>query len=68
VLTPCSADCGNGSSGSSIDLKKIIKHHQHEAVHTSRLGARVAADFHIKAVEALEDIERRLGEAIVAGD
>ena len=51
-----------------MDLKKIIKHHQHEAEHSRRLGARVASDFHIKAVEALEDIERRFGDAIIEGE
>jgi hypothetical protein len=35
-----------------MDLKKIIKHHQHEAEHSKRLGARVASDFHIKAAAA----------------
>ena len=38
------------------------------AEHTKRLGAIVAADFHIKAAEALEDIERRFGEAIAEGE
>jgi hypothetical protein len=32
------------------------------------LSALVAAGFHFKAAEALEDIERQFGEAIVAGD
>jgi hypothetical protein len=32
------------------------------------LGALVAADFHIKAAEALEDIESRFGEAIIEGE
>jgi hypothetical protein len=52
----------------AVDLKKIIKHHRHEAEHSRRLGARVASDFHIKAVEALEDIERRFGDAIIEGE
>ena len=51
-----------------MDLKKIIKHHRYEAGHAKRLSALVAADLHIKAAEALEDIERRLGETIEAGD
>ena len=51
-----------------MDLKKIIKHHRHEAEHTRRLHALVAADFHIKAAEALEDIERRFGDAIFEGE
>jgi hypothetical protein len=48
-----------------MDLKKIIKHHRYEAEHTKRLGAVVATDFHIKVAEALEDIERRFGGAII---
>jgi hypothetical protein len=52
----------------TMELKKIIQHHRYEAGHSKRLGAFVAADFHVKAAEALEDIERRFGEAIVAGD
>jgi hypothetical protein len=52
----------------AMDLKKIIKHHQHEAEHSRRLGACVASDFHIRAAAALEDIERRFGEAIIEGE
>ena len=48
-----------------MDLKKIIQHHRYEAGHAKRLGALVAADFHINAAEAVEDIESRFGEAIV---
>ena len=44
-----------------MDLQKIIKHHRYEAEHAQRLRALVAANFHIKAAEALEDIERRFG-------
>ena len=47
-----------------MDLKKIIKHHRDEAEHTRRLHARVATEFHTKAAQALEDVERRLAEAI----
>ena len=47
-----------------MDLKKIIKHHRDEAEHTRRLHAHVAAEFHTKAAQALEDVERRLAEAI----
>jgi len=46
-------------------LKRIIKHHRYEAEHAKRLGALVAADLHINAAEALEDIESRFGEVIV---
>ena len=42
-----------------MDLKGIIKYHRYEAEHAKRLSAHVAADFHIKAAEALEDIEQR---------
>jgi hypothetical protein len=49
-----------------MDLKKIIKHQRYEAGYAKRLGALVAADFHINAAEALEDIGSRFGEAIVA--
>ena len=48
-----------------MDLKKIIKHHRHEADHSRRLYARVAAQFHAEAAQVLEDIERRFGEAII---
>ena len=51
-----------------MDLKKIIKHHRYEAEYTRRLGAHVAAEFHNKAAQALEDIERRFGDAIFEGD
>jgi hypothetical protein len=51
-----------------MDLKTIIQHHRYEAEHAKRLGAAVAANFHIKATEALEDIERRFGEAIMEGE
>jgi hypothetical protein len=30
--------------------------------------ARIAADFHLKAAEYLEDIERRFGDAIIDGE
>jgi len=52
----------------AMDLKKIIQHHRYEAGHAKRLSALVAADFHIKAAEALEDIERRFGDAIFEGE
>jgi hypothetical protein len=51
-----------------MDLKKIIKHHRHEAEHWRRMHARPATEFHAEAAKVLEDIERRFGEAIVAGD
>jgi hypothetical protein len=51
-----------------MDLQKIIKHQRHQAEHTKRLGALVAAEFHAKAAEALEDIESRFGEAITEGE
>jgi hypothetical protein len=51
-----------------MDLKKIIKHHRHEAEHTPRLGALVAYGFHIKAAAALEEVERRFGDAIIEGE
>ena len=51
-----------------MDLRKIIKHHRYEAEHAQRLRALVAANFHIEAAEALEDIERRFGEAITEGE
>jgi hypothetical protein len=51
----------------AMDLKKIIKHHRYEAEHSKRLMARVAAVFHLRAAEVLEDIERRFGEAITEG-
>jgi len=50
-----------------MDLKGIIKYHRYEAEHAKRLRALVAADFHIKAAQVLEDIERRFGEAIIEG-
>ena len=46
-----------------MNLKKIIEHHRYEAGRAERL---VATDFHINAAKALEDIESRFGEAIVA--
>jgi hypothetical protein len=52
----------------TMDLQKIIKHHRHEAEYTRRLGALVAYDFRIKAAEALEEVERRFGEAIIEGE
>jgi hypothetical protein len=52
----------------AMDLKNLIKHHRYEFEHSKRLMARVAADFDLKAAKYLEDIERRFGEAIVAGD
>jgi hypothetical protein len=48
-----------------MDLKTIIQHHRYEAEHAKRLRAVVATNFHIKAAQALEDIERRFGEAII---
>ena len=48
-----------------MDLKKIIKHHRDEAEHTRRLHAHVAAEFHTKAAQVLEDVERRFAEAII---
>jgi hypothetical protein len=42
-----------------MDLKKIIKHQRYEAGYAKRLGALVAADFHINATEALEEFQRR---------
>ena len=51
-----------------MDLKKIIKHHRDEAEHTRRLHAHVAAEFHTKAAQVLEDVERRLAEAIIEGE
>ena len=50
-----------------MNLKNIIKHHRYEAEHSRRLGALVAYDFHIMAAAALEEIERRSGEAIIEG-
>ena len=50
-----------------MDLQKIIKHHRYEPGHAKRLGALVAADFHIKAAQMLEDIERQFGEAVIEG-
>jgi hypothetical protein len=41
--------------------------HRHEAEHPRRLRAHVAAEFH-KQAAALEDIERRFGDAIRWGD
>jgi len=49
-------------------LKKIIKHHRYEAGHAKRLGALVAYDFHIKAAAALEEVERRFGDAIIESE
>jgi len=51
----------------AMDLKGIIKYHRYEAEHAKRLRALVAADFHMKAAQVLEDIERRFGEAIIEG-
>ena len=51
-----------------MDLKKIIKHHRDEAEHTRRLHAHVAAEFHTKAAQVLEDVERRFAEAIIEGE
>ena len=51
-----------------MDLKKIIKHHRYEAGHAKRLGALVAYDFHIKAAAALEEVERRFGDAIIESE
>ena len=51
-----------------MDLKNIIEHHRYEAGHAKRLSALVAADFHLKAVQVLEDIERRFGDAIFEGE
>jgi hypothetical protein len=51
-----------------MDLKNLIKHHRYQFEHSKRFMARAAADFHLKAAKYLEDIERRFGEAIVAGD
>ena len=51
-----------------MDLKEIIKHHRYEAGHAKRLRALVAADFHVKAAQVLEDIERQFGEAITEGE
>jgi hypothetical protein len=51
-----------------MDLKKIIKHHRDEAEHTRRLHAYVAAEFHTKAAQVLEDVERRSAEAIIEGE
>ena len=48
-----------------MDLKKIIKHHRYEAEHSNRLMAHVAAVFHLRAAEVLEDIERRLTEKTI---
>jgi hypothetical protein len=42
-----------------MDLQKIIKHHLHQAAHSKRSHAHVAAQFHTRAAQALEDIERR---------
>jgi hypothetical protein len=50
-----------------MDLQKIIKHHRREAEHSRRLMAHVAAVFHLRAAEVLEDIERQFGEAITEG-
>ena len=50
-----------------MDPKNLIKHHRYEFEHAKRSMARVAADFHLKAAEYLEDIERRFGEAITEG-
>jgi hypothetical protein len=50
------------------DLKAIIKHHRREAEHCKRLRALVAYDFHIKAAAALEEVERRFGDAIIEGE
>ena len=51
-----------------MDLKKIIKHHRDEAEHTRRLHAHVAAEFHTKAAQVLEDVERRFAEAIIESE
>ena len=51
----------------ATDLQKIIKHHRYEAGHAKRLGALVAYDFHIKAAAALEEVQRRFGDAIIEG-
>jgi hypothetical protein len=51
-----------------MGLQEIIKHHRYEAEYAQRLRALVAANFHIKVAEALEDIERPFGEAIIGGE
>jgi hypothetical protein len=51
-----------------MTLKELIAHHRHEAEHTRRLHAHMAAEFHTKAAQVLEDIERRFGEAIIEGE
>jgi hypothetical protein len=51
-----------------MDLQKWIKHHRHETEYWRRLHARPASEFHAEAVQVLEDIERRFGEAIIEGE
>jgi hypothetical protein len=51
-----------------MDLQRLIKHHKHEAEHSRRLGAHVAAEFHRKALAFLESVELSFDDAIKWGD